>query len=141
MLLKEIAETHDLRVSTLVKMVQTLIRKKVPVWVQTRYEDGTPIRGKAEGMTLDTGRDDGSVNLIFAVEMPGGWSKPDWTRIKPAEAEHMELKKQKDDSYLLSFPNADWEQLSVKSKVKKRATGFVKSAFGLGSAKDRHSGD
>lgn len=140
MLLKEITEPHDLRVSTMARMIDTLIKKKVPVRIETRYEDGDIITGNVHGMMLKPEIDGAPVELMYDMDMPGHWSKPQWTRLKPSEVERMELKKQSDGSYLLTVPNEEWEKLNLKSKAKKHATRFAKRALGLGGAEDRHSG-
>ena len=141
MRLNEIVETIDLRVSTLVKMVQTLIRKKVSVRIETRYETGEIITGNVHSMTLKPDQPKAPVELTYDMAMPGGWSNPQWTRVKTSEAERMELKKQSDGSYLLTVPNEDWEKFSVKTRLMQHAKRVARNTLGLGGAKDRHSGD
>ncbi len=141
MLLNEVAEKHDLRISTMAKMIGTLVRKKVPVRIETRYENGDIITGNVHAMTLKPDLPNAPVELTYDMAMDGGWSKPQWTRLKPSEVERMELKKQSDGSFLLTVPNEEWEQLGTKSKLKRHVKRAVRNTLGLGGAKDRHSGD
>lgn len=131
----EIPDEHDLRIATMAKMIDVLVKKGVTIHLKTWYDDGAVLNGEVKKLRLKMENGRPSAELTFDTIKAGGTKIPDWTRLRSYEAAQMELKKQADGTYLLTFPNQNWDNNPRKTKT--RVTSAVKSALGLSIRKDR----
>ena len=117
MLLQEIADTHDLHASTLVKMIDVLVKKGISIKLLTYYDDGGEMDGSVKSLELVEVNGRTAAALTYIPLSPHSRAVPKKMHIRPSELEQTRLKKQSNGSYLLTVPNHNVDYAMNKNRT------------------------